>query len=134
MTTKEKLLQAIAQSPEALLQELLGFLVFTKNTRYTQPQKPIWQVAQEIMADVPDEVLNQLPIDGAAQHDHYIHGIPNTKSSPDSIANGNTQKSKRQVNCEIESLKAWFEKTEPAPPDFDPDLAKWEYLKEKHNL
>jgi predicted transcriptional regulator YheO len=60
--------------------------------------------------------------------------LTNTKSSPDSIANGNTQKSKRQVNCEIESLKAWFEKTEPAPPDFDPDLAKWEYLKEKHNL
>jgi hypothetical protein len=31
-------------------------------------------------------------------------------------------------------LQNWFEKTQPAPPDFDPDQAKWEYLKEKHNL
>jgi len=76
MTTKEKLLQAIEQSPEALLQEVLGFLVFTQNTRYTQPQKPIWQIAQEIMSDVPDEVLNQLPTDGASQHDHYIYDTP----------------------------------------------------------
>lgn len=56
MTTKEKLLHSIGQSPEA--------------------QKPIWQVAQEIMSDVPDEVLNQLPNDGSAQHDHYIYGTP----------------------------------------------------------
>jgi hypothetical protein len=53
MTTKEKLLQAIEQSPETLLQEVLGFLMFTRNTRYIQPQKPIWQVVQELMADVP---------------------------------------------------------------------------------
>ncbi|BAZ87299.1 hypothetical protein [Dolichospermum compactum] len=34
----------------------------------------------------------------------------------------------------IKTLQNWFEKTQPAPPDFDPDQAKWEYLKEKHNL
>jgi len=76
MTTKEKLLQEIEQSPETLLQEVLGFLMFTRNTRYTPLQKPIWQVAQELMADVPSEILDQLPIDGAAQHDHYIYGTP----------------------------------------------------------
>ncbi len=76
MTTKEKLLQEIEQSPETLLQEVLGFLMFTKNTRYTQPQKPIWQVVQELMADVPPEILDQLPTDGASQHDHYIYGTP----------------------------------------------------------
>lgn len=41
---------------------------------------------------------------------------------------------KRKVECSIPILKEWFEKTQPAPPDFDPDQAKWEYLKEKHNL
>ena len=76
MTTKEKLLQEIEQSPETLLKEVLGFLMFTKNTRYTQPQKPIWQVIQELMADVPPEILDQLPTDGASQHDHYIYGTP----------------------------------------------------------
>lgn len=34
----------------------------------------------------------------------------------------------------IKALQQWFDKTQPAPPDFDPDRAKWEYLKEKHNL
>ncbi|MEH2299159.1 MAG: hypothetical protein V7K88_08960 [Nostoc sp.] len=34
----------------------------------------------------------------------------------------------------INALQNWFEKTQPAPPDFDPDQAKWEYLKDKHNL
>jgi hypothetical protein len=43
-------------------------------------------------------------------------------------------KPKRKVECSIPILKEWLEKTEPAPPDFDPDRAKWEYLKEKHNL
>jgi hypothetical protein len=43
-------------------------------------------------------------------------------------------KPKREVECDIPILKEWFEKTEPAPSDFDDDRAKWEYLKEKHNL
>lgn len=34
----------------------------------------------------------------------------------------------------IKALQNWFEKTQPASPDFDPDQAKWEYLKEKNNL
>lgn len=34
----------------------------------------------------------------------------------------------------IKALQQWFDKTQPARPDFDPDQAKWEYLKEKHNL
>lgn len=76
MTTKEKLLQEIEQSPEPLLQEVLSFLLFTKSTRYSQPQKPIWQVAQELMADAPPDIVDQLPTDGASQHDHYIYGTP----------------------------------------------------------
>lgn len=43
-------------------------------------------------------------------------------------------KPKRQVECSIPILKEWLENTDPTPPDFDPDQAKWEYLKEKHNL
>ncbi|HIK12225.1 MAG TPA: hypothetical protein IGS52_18525 [Oscillatoriaceae cyanobacterium M33_DOE_052] len=43
-------------------------------------------------------------------------------------------KSKRQIECNVPILKEWLEQTEPFPPDFDPDQAKWEYLQEKHNL
>ncbi len=37
-------------------------------------------------------------------------------------------------STKIKASQQWFDKTQPAPPDFDPDQAKWEYLKEKHNL
>ncbi|BAY47343.1 hypothetical protein SAMD00079811_49610 [Scytonema sp. HK-05] len=43
-------------------------------------------------------------------------------------------KPKRVVECSIPILKEWLESTEPTPSDFDPEQAKWEYLKEKHNL
>lgn len=43
-------------------------------------------------------------------------------------------KQKRVVECSIPILKEWLESTEPTPSDFDPEQAKWDYLKEKHNL
>jgi hypothetical protein len=38
--------------------------------------KPIWEVAREIAATIPDEEWAKLPTDGAEQHDHYIYGTP----------------------------------------------------------
>jgi hypothetical protein len=38
--------------------------------------RPIWEVFAEIMKDVPDEVFDRLPEDGASQVDHYIYGLP----------------------------------------------------------
>ena len=38
--------------------------------------KPIWEQFIEAFKDVPDEELERLPVDGAAQHDHYIYGLP----------------------------------------------------------
>jgi len=43
-------------------------------------------------------------------------------------------KQRRIVECSIPILKEWLESTEATPSDFDSDQAKWEYLKEKHNL
>jgi len=39
-------------------------------------KKPIWEVAAELVAEIPEEDLARLPVDGAAQHDHYIYGTP----------------------------------------------------------
>jgi hypothetical protein len=39
-------------------------------------KKHIWEVAAELVAEIPEEDLAGLPIDGAAQHDHYIYGTP----------------------------------------------------------
>lgn len=38
--------------------------------------KPIWDVADELRKSIPAEEWAKLPVDGAAQHDHYIHGAP----------------------------------------------------------
>lgn len=37
---------------------------------------PIWDYIAQLMRDAPDDQLGALPTDGAAQHDHYLHGTP----------------------------------------------------------
>jgi hypothetical protein len=37
---------------------------------------PIWEFAAQLMRDVPEDVLQALPSDGASQHDHYLYGAP----------------------------------------------------------
>jgi hypothetical protein len=39
-------------------------------------KKHIWDVAAELVAEIPAEDLASLPVDGAAQHDHYLYGTP----------------------------------------------------------
>lgn len=42
--------------------------------------------------------------------------------------------SKKKVKFGVKSLNELLENAPPVSPDFDPEQAKWEYLKEKHNL
>lgn len=42
--------------------------------------------------------------------------------------------STKQIRCEIPGLKQWLEQSPPVPVHYDPEQAKWEYLREKHNL
>jgi hypothetical protein len=37
---------------------------------------PLADRIRAIWADLPPDVLAQLPKDGASQHDHYIYGLP----------------------------------------------------------
>ena len=39
-------------------------------------ERPFWEVITERMKNVPDEVFDRLPEDGASQVDHYIYGHP----------------------------------------------------------
>jgi hypothetical protein len=83
MTVKEKLINEIEQAPEILLEEFLDFILFAKTRRNDrsssstpQTNKHIWEIAEELVRDMPPEVLATLPVDGAEQHDRYLYGIP----------------------------------------------------------
>lgn len=39
-------------------------------------RRHISEVIRDNMRDVPPDILEQLPKDGASQHDHYIYGLP----------------------------------------------------------
>ncbi len=63
------------------LKDWLGKLAATGNaepaqTAQSQADRLIWDVIQDVMKDVPDEVFDRLPEDGASQVDHYIYGLP----------------------------------------------------------
>ncbi len=58
--------------------------------------------------------------------------VSSEKISTEATTEPQSEKPRRK--SKIKAFAGFFEKTQPAPPDFDPDQAKWEYLKEKHNL
>lgn len=48
--------------------------------REEEERKPIWERIVERAKEVPDEVWEKLPKDGAAEVDHYIYGTPKRNS------------------------------------------------------
>jgi hypothetical protein len=79
MNTKEKLIKELEQTPDTFIEKVFNFLLFTKSRyqeKITQNNRPIWELFEETAENIPDEILQQLPTDGAAQHDHYLYGTP----------------------------------------------------------
>lgn len=76
MTPKEQLVHELETTPESLITELLVFLRLAKMRHHSQTERPLWQFIEELVADIPPSVLDTLPSDGAAEHDHYIYGTP----------------------------------------------------------
>lgn len=38
--------------------------------------RPIWDIFEEVADSLPEEIIADLPTDGASQHDHYLYGSP----------------------------------------------------------
>ncbi|MEB3278591.1 MAG: hypothetical protein VKK42_06665 [Lyngbya sp.] len=74
MTTKEIIIQELEQIPASQLDEVLDFIRSLKQTEKSTEEeyKPIWEVADALIKDIPEEVLNQLPKDGAENHNLYL--------------------------------------------------------------
>ena len=75
MQIKEIIIQEIQQIPEIELTQILNFVRAIKEKTNSKPTeyKPIWEVADDIIKDIPEEVSETLPTDGAEKHDYYIY-------------------------------------------------------------
>ena len=38
--------------------------------------EPFWKIFTETIHTLPPEVFDDLPVDGASEHDHYLYGSP----------------------------------------------------------
>lgn len=78
MTPRELLIQEIEKGPDALVEEMLIFLRLAKTqTRVNQePKQSFSDFIEELVSDIPQQVIDVLPKDGAVEHDHYIYGMP----------------------------------------------------------
>lgn len=91
MTTKQQLIQEIEQTPDNILKEVLSFLRITKissnlnkltsqenekNTNIEPESLEIWEIAEKISQQIPEEEWKKIPTDLSKNLDHYLYGIP----------------------------------------------------------
>lgn len=81
MTTREELIREIEQAPDNLVNEVFDFLLQIKCQQplSTKEPEPFWTFVEELIIDIPPEVLDTLPTDGAEQHDYYLYGASKYK-------------------------------------------------------
>jgi hypothetical protein len=70
-TISEQVVEKLNELPVEKQQQILDFVEFMFQKH--QPQKSIWDKIDEITKDVPDEVWDNLPADGAEKHDFYLY-------------------------------------------------------------
>jgi hypothetical protein len=81
MTVRERLLLAIEQAPENLLEELLSICDRAKQPPIgaetaSSDLDRFFQSVDQIRADIPADPLDTTPTDMAVNHDHYLYGSP----------------------------------------------------------
>ena len=67
----EQVVEKLNELPVEKQQQVLDFVEFL--VQKNQPLKSIWEKIDEITKDVPDEVWDNLPADGAEKHDFYLY-------------------------------------------------------------
>ena len=79
---EEKVIEKLRRLPEDQQAEVLKFVedlagLETKaDNGHPAERVAIWDKIEEIMRDVPDEVLERIPTDGSINVDHYLYGAP----------------------------------------------------------
>jgi hypothetical protein len=79
---EQSLIEKLRELPPEKQLEVLDFvetLLEPKDSGESQgatARKSIWEEIDEIARQVPEEAWEQVPADGAEQHDHYLYGAP----------------------------------------------------------
>lgn len=78
--SKEAALKAKAQAQGVSAEQYVQQMVDrdleepTTSPSTKAPSRHISEVIRDIVSDIPPEVFENLPIDGASEHDHYLYG------------------------------------------------------------
>ena len=72
---EQQLLETLRRLPAPQQQEILAFVVRMEQ-QTPHPRPSVLQRIQALTADVPVEVWERVPVDGAEQHNHYLYGTP----------------------------------------------------------
>ncbi len=73
-TEVEQIMQKVRSLTPEQQREILRFV--ENIGAGTESGKTIWEKIKEHAKEIPDEVWEQMPADGAEQHDHYLYGTP----------------------------------------------------------
>jgi len=75
-TIQEKVKSLPLEKQQRVLSVVEEMLLEKEVAQARLPVRPLWEIAEEISAQVPLEEWEKLPADGAEQHDHYLYGSP----------------------------------------------------------
>lgn len=76
---EQAILEKIQALPDKKQEEVLALVDEMLKEDQKRPRenvRPIWEIIEELSAQVPMEEWEKLPSDGAEQHDHYLYGAP----------------------------------------------------------
>ncbi len=78
---EQSILEKLRALPVEQRREVLTFVenIELHAERERNRHRPIWEVITELVDSLPPEVWDELPTDGAINHDHYLYGAPKKK-------------------------------------------------------
>ena len=74
---EQAILEKIQALPDKKQEEVLALvdrMLKEREPHTRENARPIWEIIEELSAQVPMEEWEKLPSDGAEQHDHYLYG------------------------------------------------------------
>lgn len=79
---EQSILEKLRALPVEQQREVLTFVenIELHMERERNRRRPIWEVIVERSEKLPPEVWDELPTDGAINHDHYLYGAPKKKT------------------------------------------------------